>query len=146
MLSPMTAPAATRPPDSTFACLTVAPIDTKLLSANSDPWIMEFGPTNTLLPILTCLDKCDLSWITQLSPIVMPLVPRRVAPYQTELFAPNYTFPKIVAFGAMKSAASKLGCEPAYDNFLKLGTKRSYDAFSPSILVPNVYKGRPIDL
>lgn len=124
----ITAPAATRPPDYTFACLTVAPIETKLLSASYDPWIMELGPTKTPLPIFTCLDKCDRSWITQLSPIVIPFVPIRAAPYQTDELRPTYTFPTIVAFGAIKSAVYKFGCEPPYGKFLTLGTKRSYEA------------------
>lgn len=53
MLSPITAPAATRLPDSTLACLTVAPIETYAPSSIYDPWIVEFGPISTLLPILT---------------------------------------------------------------------------------------------
>ena len=57
MLSPITAPAATNPPDSTFACLTVDPIDTNAQSPSSDPCKVTFGPTNTSLPIVTYWDK-----------------------------------------------------------------------------------------
>lgn len=59
------------------------------------------------------------------------LVPINVAPYQMEELRPTETFPRMVAFGAIKSAASRSGCDPAYDRFLKLGTSLSYEAFSP---------------
>ena len=136
ILSPITAPAATNPPDSTFACLTVEPIDTNAQSPNSDPWSMALGPTNTSLPILTCCDKWARSWTTQLSPILIPLVPIKVAPYQIEELLPTYTFPRIVALGATNSAPSRLGSELPYPSFLKLGTRRSSDAFSPYNWVP----------
>lgn len=65
---------------------------------------MELGPTNTLFPILTSLERWDLSWMTQLSPTEIPLVPINVAPYQTEELIPRLTFPIIVALGATKLA------------------------------------------
>lgn len=103
-LSGITAPAATRPPDSTLAWRTVAPIDTNDQSSKVDPWRIVFGPTNTSLPIVTSLERWALSWITQLSPILIGFRPRIVAPYQIDELNPTFTLPIIVEFGAIKSA------------------------------------------
>jgi hypothetical protein len=65
---------------------------------------VALGPTNTLFPILTYLDKCARSCITQLSPIVILFVPIKIAPYQTDELNPILTLPIIVALGAIKSA------------------------------------------
>jgi hypothetical protein len=112
ILSLITPPAATIPPDSTFAWRTVAPIDMKLLSPSYEPWIVEFGPTNTLLPILIYRDRWQRSWITQPSPMVIFLVPISTAPYHTDELVPMVTLPTMVALGAMNSAASISGLKP----------------------------------
>lgn len=111
-LSGMTAPAATRPPVWTFACLTVAPIETKLPSSNCDPCKVVLGPTKTLFPILTFLERCARSWTIEFSPIFIPSVPIKVAPYHTDELKPKVTLPRMVALGAMKSASSIFGCAP----------------------------------
>ena len=106
-LSAITAPAATTPPLSTVECLTVDPIPTNDLLWRVDPWSIAFGPTKTLSPMEISRERWALSWITQLSPMVIFLVPIRLAPYQMELFKPSSTFPITVALGATKSAASR---------------------------------------
>ena len=104
ILSPITAPAATKLPDSIVACLTVAPIATNDQSETVDPCKIQFGPINTLFPILTYFEICARSCTTVFSPIDMGFVPIIVAPYQTEEFMPKLTLPSIVALGAIKSA------------------------------------------
>ena len=85
----------------------------------------QLGPTKTWSPIFTWFGKWDLSWIIEKFPISIPFVPINVAPYQTEEWAPKFTLPRIVAFGAINYAFSKLGEAPLYVRFLKLGTSRS---------------------
>lgn len=50
-----------------------------------------------------------MSCTTELSPIVMLLVPINVAPYQIDELKPTLTLPNIVELGAIKSAAYKSG-------------------------------------
>jgi hypothetical protein len=103
-LSSTTAPAATNPPFSTVACLTVAPIAMKALFWRLAPCKILLGPTKTWLPIVTFLETWTLSWMTELLPIVIPSLPKRVAPYQIDDLSPAVTLPMTVAFGATKSA------------------------------------------
>ncbi len=81
----------------------VAPIDTNALLSILEPWIIQFGPINTLFPIFTFLEIWTLSWITVLLPIWIESFPNKVDPYQIDDFYPAFTFPKIVALGATKS-------------------------------------------
>lgn len=142
-LSKTTAPAATKPPCSTVACLTVAPIEMKARSWIVDPCIIELGPMKTLLPILTSREMWVRSWITQFWPILIEFVPTNVAPYQMEDLYPTVTFPKIVAFGATKSAKSILGVFPSWVNLLKLGTSLSSLNSGPSTFFPSSYRPLP---
>mgnify|MGYP001367835119 CR=1 FL=1 len=97
---------------------------------------MELGPTNTLFPILISLERWHLSWMTQLSPMLIFLVPMIVAPYQMDELMPTVTLPRTVALGATKSVPSKSGLAPECVKLRKLGTNLSSEAFSPSSLVP----------
>lgn len=142
-LSSTTAPAATNPPFSTVACLTVAPIETKALFWMLAPCKMEFGPIKTWFPMLTFLEIWTRSWITQLSPMVIPWFPKRVAPYQIDDFSPALTLPIIVAFGATKSVYYNWGLRLSMERFLKLGTILSSDPNSPSSLFPATYNFFP---
>lgn len=66
----------------------------------------------TLSPIVTFLDACTLSCITEFSPIYIPSVPIKTELYQIDDLKPADTLPKTVALGATKSVASIEGFCP----------------------------------